>query len=72
MRTKHLCVLMQFRIRGKVGTVKHDKPSSNLFTDHFKVVLFLWSLLVIYDSCVSLLYCIFSSWQPCGHLLGKD
>ena len=71
MRINHLCVLMHFRIRGKVGTVKRDKPSSNLFTDHLKVVLLSWSLFVIYVSCVSFLYCIFSSWQPCGHLLGK-
>ena len=53
MRTKYLCVLMNFRIRGKVGTVQQDKPSSNLITDRFKLVILLWIIFVImYHVCL--------------------
>ena len=32
-------------------------------------VLLLWTLFVIYVSCLS--FCLVCSLQPCGHLLGK-
>ena len=47
------------------------KPSSNVLTDQFKVVLLLWIIFVICFSCLSLSYCRVCSLQPCGHLVGK-
>ena len=46
------------------------KPAS-VFFGCSKAVLLLWTLFVIYVSCLSLLYCLVCSLQPCGHLLGK-
>ena len=71
MRTKNLCVLIHIRNSGDVGTVKHVKPSSNFLSDCSKAGLLLWIIFVIFVSCFSLSYCLVSSLQPCGHLLGK-
>ena len=46
-------------------------PSSIFLTDRSKVVPLLWSLFVIYVSCLSFLCCLVCSLQPCDHLLGK-
>ena len=43
------------------------KPPQGIFTDGSKAVL----LLVIYVSCLSLLYYLVCSLQPCDHLLGN-
>ena len=46
------------------------KPSS-IFTNRSKAVLLMWILFVIYDSCLSLVYRLVCSLQPCDYLLGK-
>ena len=38
MRTKHICVLIIFSIKGEVGTVNMFQSSSNVLTDHSKAV----------------------------------
>ena len=68
VQTKHLFVLIHFRIKGEVGTVKHFW-ALQFFTDYSKVVLLLWIIFVIWVSCQ--LCCLVCSLQPCGHLLGK-
>ena len=42
--------------------------SSNFLTGRSQAVLLLWILFV----SLSLSYCPVLSWQPCGHLQGKD
>ena len=69
MRTKHLCVLIHIRPKGEVGTVKHVKPSSEVFADRSKMESLLWILFNIYFSCLSVSCCLVSSLQPCDHLL---
>ena len=46
-------------------------PYRNFLTNHSKGVLLLWALFVICNSWLALSYCLVSSLQPCGHLLGK-
>ena len=58
MRTKSLIVLIHIRLKSEAGTVKHVLASSDFFTDHYKVVILLWILFVIYVSFSSLLYCL--------------
>ena len=64
MQTKHLCVLIQVRIRSEIGT----NPSSNFLTDHSKRCFF-FILFVICVLCLT--YWLFCFLQPCGHLTGK-
>ena len=47
------------------------KPSSNYFTDPFYGGASFVDLFVIYVSCLSLLFNLVYSLQPCNHLLGK-
>ena len=71
MRTKHLrCVLIHIRIKSEAGTVDMFKPSSFL-SGRSKAVLLLWTLFIMYFSCLFLL-CLVCSLQRCDHLLGKD
>ena len=65
MRTKHLFVLIHIRNKGDVVIVKQ----AVFYTDHFKEVLLLWIVFVIYVSCLSC--CLICSFLPCSHLLGK-
>ena len=78
MQTKHLCALIHISIMCEVGIVKRDiKPSSDLFTDHSKVVLLLW---IRFDCfCFMFFLCcavlpvscslVVNCWSRAGHLL---
>ena len=68
MRTKHLCVLINIRVKGEVDTVKHlymFKPSSNFLGGASSVDTFCYLFW-------SLPYCLVFLLQHCVHLLGKD
>ena len=55
MQMKHLCVLIHFRIKGEVCTIKKFKSYSDiLFTDRYNAVLL---LLIIFVICVS--HCLY-------------
>ena len=60
VQTKHLFVLIHFRIKGKVGTVKHFW-ALQFFTDYSKVVLLLW-IILLFEFHVS--YAVLSA--PCS------
>ena len=60
MQRIHLCILVNIRIKGEVGTVKHVPFQGGAsFVDPF------------YCLCLSLLYCLVCSLQHCDHLLGE-
>ena len=55
MRTKHLCVLIHFRIKGEVGTVKHI-----LVLQYFALIILLWILFLLFMLRVCLCYAVLS------------
>ena len=67
VQTKHLFVLIHYRIKGEVGSDKHVLPSCFLLT--FPRRCFFCGSFFICVSCK--LCCFVFSLQPCGHLLGK-
>ena len=72
MQTKHLCVLIDIRIKGEVGIVEHVyKPSGNFLTDCSKAALLLWILFVI-CVCHTVLSVscslVVTSWEKADHL----
>ena len=73
MRTKHLSVLIQIRIKGEVGTVRYAYTLQYIFYWQFKAVLLLWIVLVIFVklSRSSLSCCPVCTLHSCNHLLGN-
>ena len=47
------------------------QPSSKILTERYKVVLLLWTLLILCVSCLSFSYCLVCSTQPCGQIQEK-
>ena len=66
-----MCVLIHFRTKGKMGTIKHVKPSSKKNTVRSKAVFLSRILFVICVTCLSLFYCCVCSLQPCDYLEEK-
>ena len=66
VQTKHLFVLIHFRIKGEVGTVKHFW-ALQFFTDYAKVVLLLWIIFVM-SFMSAMLSCLLLAalWSPAG------
>ena len=64
MRTKHQCVLIHSRIKGKVGTLNMFKPISNYFTDHSKAVLLLLLVFCDFYTVLSVPFSfVFTCWE---------
>ena len=70
MRTKHLCVLIHIRFKGKVGTVKLNylRPPVIFLLAVSRRYFFCGFFFIL---CLSLSYGRVCVMQPYGHLLGK-
>ena len=67
VQTKHLFVLIHFRIKGEVGTVKLFW-ALQFFTDYSKVVLPLWIIFCYLSFMSAMLSCLLLAalWSPAG------
>ena len=57
------------RCTGFLNSIKTHK--ARFIADRSNAMLLLWIIFIIYVSCLSLLFCLVCSLQPCDYLLGK-